>query len=87
MALFPIHIGQAEYNKDLAEHLFTNEYRDWAITVCYYAAIHYYEARIYIQNRRTRRHTETDPDRGIVASMTTALARWTYCLAKNLGEY
>jgi len=60
MAEFRVHITQAKYNEGLAEHLLDNSYHDWAITVCFYAAIHYFEARLFLEySENPRKHTDT----------------------------
>ena len=41
-------------------HLANKEYSDWAITACFYAAIHYVEARFFLQHARWKeKHSET----------------------------
>lgn len=57
MADFEIHISQAKHNEEVAKKL-VNEppYHDWGITAAFYAAIHYFEAWLYLQPEQ---HTET----------------------------
>lgn len=49
MASIQVHIAQANHNENLATELANNllQYRDWIITVSFYAAIHYVEAKLY----------------------------------------
>jgi hypothetical protein len=47
MASLPDHLHQAWHNQELAEKLTTRqglEFRDWLITIAFYAAVHYVEA-------------------------------------------
>lgn len=43
------HIRQARHNEALARELVSNgyRYRDWAIIAAFYAAVHYFEARLH----------------------------------------
>lgn len=60
MADFPIHIAQADHNESLAAHLLNEARHDWAITVCFYAAIHYFEARLFLSFcQQDKKHTDT----------------------------
>lgn len=46
MPSFSDHIAQATHNEDFALFLKGNlQYKDWLITVCYYASLHYIEAK------------------------------------------
>lgn len=57
------HIEQARHNEKCANYLLENapEFRDWAITAAFYAAVHLVEA--CFTSRRDIRHTEIAPDR------------------------
>jgi len=58
MASLQAHLRQAQHNEGLAQQLLTSmEYKDWIITVTFYAAIHYVEAAFF-QNPEIV-HTET----------------------------
>ena len=43
------HIRQAQHDEDLAKKLVENGYqfKDWAVTAAFYAAVHYFEARLH----------------------------------------
>jgi len=58
MASLQAHLRQAQHNEKLAQELLTSmEYKDWIITITFYAAIHYVEAAFF-QNPKVV-HTET----------------------------
>ena len=44
-----IHIQQAKHNEALAKELVSSGYRykDWAVIAAFYAALHYFEARLH----------------------------------------
>ena len=47
MSDYNAHLTQAKHNESLAQDLFnTLSYKDWIITVSFYAAIHYIEAEL-----------------------------------------
>lgn len=64
MADFQVHIAQAEHNENLAKYLLPSEYFDWSITGCFYSAIHFFEASLFLRSKE--RHSEisipVDPD-------------------------
>lgn len=58
MASLQAHLRQAQHNESLVQQLLASlEYKDWIITVTFYAAIHYVEAAFF-QNPKIV-HTET----------------------------
>lgn len=58
MADYQIHLRQAEHNKSLLDRLNRRlEFRDWSITVAFYAAIHYVEIGFF--NIPDIQHSET----------------------------
>jgi hypothetical protein len=58
MASLQAHLRQAQHNEKLAQELLASmEYKDWIITITFYAAIHYVEAAFF-QNAKIV-HTET----------------------------
>lgn len=59
MADYLDHIHQAEHNEKFGEHLLSQlpQFRDWLITVSFYAAIHYVEASF--AQKPDIGHTET----------------------------
>ncbi len=60
MAEFSVHISQAQHNESLATHLLDKPYCDWIITACFYAAIHYFEARLFLEYANdSDKHTDT----------------------------
>lgn len=60
MAEFFVHLSQARHNESLAEYLLDKPYYDWAITACFYSAIHYFEARLFIEySENDKKHSET----------------------------
>ena len=60
MAEFFVHLSQARHNESLAEYLLDKPYYDWAITACFYSAIHYFEARLFIKySENDKKHSET----------------------------
>lgn len=66
MADFVDHIEQAEHNEALGELLSTSpalhKYRDWLITVSFYAAIHYVEADFATDRNIGHSETSKPPD-------------------------
>lgn len=48
-----LHLQQAEHNSEAA-HGSRAEYPDWAVTMCFYAAIHYVEAYKVVDQSRLR---------------------------------
>jgi len=60
MAEFSIHMSQAKHNESLAEFLLDKPYFDWSITACFYAAIHFVEARLFCDSEdESNKHSET----------------------------
>jgi len=60
MAEFFVHLSQARHNESLAEYLLDKPYYDWAITACFYSAIHYFEARLFIEyTQNDKKHSES----------------------------
>jgi uncharacterized protein (UPF0332 family) len=62
MAEFLVHISQAEHNESLANYLIgiDKPYHDWVITICFYSAIHYFEAWLFITNTDSnKKHSDT----------------------------
>jgi len=54
----PDHIAQANHNEEFASYLKSKlTYKDWIITVCFYAALHYVESIFF--NIPSVRHTVT----------------------------
>ena len=54
----PDHIAQAKHNEEFASYLKSKlTYKDWIITVCFYAALHYVESIFF--NIPSVRHTVT----------------------------
>ena len=66
MAHLSGHLSQAEHNESLARRLANQDYRDWAITACFYAVIHYAEARLFLKKAKWKdKHCATSmPKRG-----------------------
>jgi hypothetical protein len=58
-----VHLAQARYNEALAKELI-EKYGDWAITVAFYAAVHYVEAKFATR----RMHTGYDEGHGVRAN-------------------
>ncbi len=58
------HVDQAKHNEECANFLLNKapEFRDWAVTAAFYAAVHCVEA--CFSSRSDIGHTETAPDRG-----------------------
>jgi len=60
MGDFAVHVSQAKHNESLAEFLLDKPYFDWSITACFYSAIHYVEARLFIEFVESdKKHSET----------------------------
>ncbi|MBP8972983.1 MAG: hypothetical protein KBH93_03840 [Anaerolineae bacterium] len=87
------HIEQARHNEECANFLLENapEFRDWAITAAFYAAVHLVEA--CFTSRRDIGHTETARDRAqdeekhrYRARKVRELARGAYDSYKDLYE-
>lgn len=74
------HLAQANANKALYEELLDRPaYRDWALTVLFYAALHYVDAFLFPRN---------PPDHGTRNQMvrTTPLLRALYAKYRRLQE-
>lgn len=93
MADFIAHITQAKHNERCANYLLENapEFRDWAITAAFYAAVHLVEA--CFTSRHDIGHTETALDRAqdeekhrYRARKVKELARGAYDSYKGLYE-
>lgn len=86
------HINQANHNENCANFLIDTapQFRDWAITAAFYAAVHLAEACFTTQ--RDIGHTESAPDRGDVEKHTyrrekvRLLARGAYGSYKRLFD-
>lgn len=60
MAELSIHILQASHNEKLAEFLLDKPFFDWAITACFYSAIHLFEARLFFDSADiANKHSES----------------------------
>ncbi|MDD5427866.1 MAG: hypothetical protein PHI58_01340 [Candidatus Omnitrophica bacterium] len=60
MANFTTHISQARHNEKLAQFLLDKPFFDWSITISFYAAIHFFEARLYADaSDITNKHSES----------------------------
>lgn len=60
MADLSIHLLQAEHNEKLAQFLLDKPFFDWAITACFYAAIHLFEARLFFDSADvSNKHSES----------------------------
>lgn len=57
-----MHLSQAYHNLKLAKHIFENScvFPDWAITSCFYAAIHFFEAQL---DKRYSKHGEKEAEK------------------------
>ena len=67
MASLQAHLRQAQHNEKLAQQLLVSlEYKDWVITITFYAAIHYVEAAFF-QNPKIV-HTEISKPRNYKGS-------------------
>lgn len=78
MAELPVHISQAEHNEKTAEFLLDKPFFDWAITACFYSAIHYFEARLFFDSSEIdKKHTEKGiPVDPITGDTTITPHRW-----------
>lgn len=63
MSSLQAHLQQAQHNEELAQQLLSSmEYKDWAITVTFYAAIHYVEAAFFQNLEIVHTETRTPPN-------------------------
>jgi len=79
MAEFKVHISQAKHNESLASFLIDidKSYNDWAITVCFYSAIHYFEARLFIMKAIiNERHSDTSVPLDDEGKQKYSVHRW-----------
>lgn len=77
MAEFQVHVSQARHNESTARHLLNTEFFDWSITACFYAAIHVFEARLFIDSiDEDKRHSETSVPRNEAGEWKYTQHRW-----------
>jgi len=74
MAEFYVHISQANHNEGVAKFLLDKPFFDWSITACFYSAIHFFEARLFIDSAdEDQKHSETS----IPTDDTTGAAKYS----------
>jgi hypothetical protein len=84
-----VHLAQARYNEALARELI-EEYGDWAITVAFYAAVHYVEAKFATRQMHTRSdegHRVRTKRLGIISTLECFLAYKNLRTASNHVRY
>jgi len=60
MAECAVHLAQADHNEGMARFLLDKPFFDWSITAAFYSAIHFFEARLFVEFADpNEKHTET----------------------------
>ena len=76
MPLAPEHISKAEHNEKLADTLCKGSYLDWAVTVTFYAALHYVDAILAASVIHPETHTERNDAVGANATLQKVRAEY-----------
>lgn len=76
MPLKPEHISQAEHNEKIAETLSKTKFIDWAVTVTFYAALHYVDAVLAASVIHPDTHTERNEAIGGNATLLKVRAEY-----------
>ena len=76
MPLKPEHISKAEHNEKLAETLSRTAYLDWAVTVIFYAALHYVDAILAASVVHPETHSERNDAIGTNAKLLKIRAEY-----------
>lgn len=76
MPLKPEHISKAEHNEKLASTLSQTAYLDWAVTVIFYAALHYVDAILAASVVHPETHSERNDAIGTNATLMTIRAEY-----------
>jgi len=83
MPSYPDHIAQATHNEDFGLFLKGNlKYKDWLITVCYYAALHYIEAK-FATMPHIQHSTFNIPKDHVTSKDKYSVHSWRNYLIKN----
>jgi len=80
----PEHISKAERNEKFAETVSKTAYLDWAVTVYFYAALHYVDAVLAVSGIHPDSHTQRVD--AIGANITLSVVRPEYRLLETLSQ-
>jgi uncharacterized protein (UPF0332 family) len=69
LPLKPDHISKAEHNEKLAETIGKTAYLDWAVTIIFYAALHYVDAILAASVVHPETHSERNDAIGTNATL------------------
>jgi len=69
LPLQPEHISKAERNEKFAETVAKTAYLDWAVTIIFYAALHYVDAILAASSIHPDNHTQRDDAIGTNATL------------------
>lgn len=77
MAEFSVHLSQANHNEGVAKFLLDKPFFDWSITACFYSAIHFFEARLFIDSAdEDQKHSETSIPVDAAGRAEFSVHRW-----------
>lgn len=84
MPLNPEHIAKAERNEKFADTVSKTAYLDWAVTIIFYAALHYVDAILAVSAIHPDNHTQRDDAIGTNATLLTV--RSEYRILETLSQ-
>lgn len=76
MPLKPEHISKAEHNEKLADTIGKTAYLDWAVTIIFYAALHYADAILAVSAVHPETHRERNNAIGTNATLLKIRAEY-----------
>jgi uncharacterized protein (UPF0332 family) len=80
----PEHISKAERNEKFAETVSKTAYLDWAVTIIFYAALHYVDAILAVSGIHPDNHTQRDA--AIGTNETLRIVRPEYRLLETVSQ-
>lgn len=84
MPLKQEHISKAERNEKFAETVSKTAYLDWAVTILFYAALHYVDAILSVSGIHPDSHTQRDD--AIGTNATLLVVRSEYRVLETLSQ-
>ena len=84
MPLKPEHISKAERNEKFAETVSKTAYLDWAVTIYFYAALHYVDAILAVSGVHPDSHTQRGD--AIGTNVTLSVVRPEYRILETLSQ-
>jgi uncharacterized protein (UPF0332 family) len=84
LPLKPEHISKAERNEKFAETVGKTAYLDWAVTIYFYAALHYVDAILAVSGIHSDSHTQRGD--AIGTNATLSIVRPEYRVLETLSR-